>query len=333
MQQKLYNICVVGSGSGGHFYPSLMVSNELARTNKVFYVVSKNKIDHKQIKDLNFKYLVLDSLGLKNNYFSFFYYLIKNIFLIKKYLLENKINLVIGFGGSLSFCLVIAARLIGIKSIVHEQNAIIGRANKMLLNKTKLLSSYKLKDIDESLYKIVGSPLVNKKTNQALDHYDIIFVNGSLGSATMNEIIESYLKEYNDKYKILFISGNDNYCFANNNIIVKKYVDNLGSFLDSAKLVFTRGGASILAELSMTTSKVIIIPSPYVVNYHQYYNAVEFKKEYGAVIIKEEDFNKNVINEYVNKCMNSNFNLRKTVEFDNKLNNFIKEVNYELKKN
>lgn len=332
MQQKLYNICVVGSGSGGHFYPSLMVSNELARTNKVFYVVSKNKIDHKQIKDLNFKYLVLDSLGLKNNYFSFFYYLIKNIFLIKKYLLENKINLVIGFGGNLSFCLVIAARLIGIKSIVHEQNAIIGRANKMLLNKTKLLSSYKLKDIDESLYKIVGSPLVNKKTNQALEHYDIIFVNGSLGSATMNKIIESYLKEYNDKYKILFISANDNYCFVNNNIIVKKYVDNLGSFLDSAKLVFTRGGASILAELSMTTSKVIIIPSPYVVNYHQYYNAVEFKKEYGAEIIKEEDFNKNVINEYVNKCMNSNFNLRKTVEFDNKLNNFIKEVNYELKK-
>ena len=116
------------------------------------------------------------------------------------------------------------------------------------------------------------------------------------------------------------------------NIVVKSFVNNVKDYFYNASLVFTRGGATTLAELSCCKCKVCIIPSPYVVNDHQTKNALKFKEEYGAIILKEYELKPEYIEQIFNKSLNVflNYNSRLKIENSNYLDLFIKEIENEI---
>jgi len=330
MHSKINNkkIAIVGNGSGGHFYPSKKVADELEKNGaKIYYVVAKNRLDENEIKKSNFKFISLEYLGLKNNYLKFIKNQIKNYKIIRKFLKQNSIDFVIGFGGGLSFSLALAAISLKIKTFIHEQNAILGRANKILARKVKLLTAYKMDN-----YCFVGNPLVTKTKNKEVEYYDVIIVCGSQGSTSINELFIKYFEDNPVDYKVLFIVGKNDVKLQNKNITVKKYVEDLFYYFKKARLVITRGGASTLAELSMTNCKLCIIPSPYVINNHQYFNALEFQKDYGAEIIMEKELSTQKISEIIDKNMNDflKYNERIKVEKNNFLDLFIQEIENEI---
>ena len=323
------NILIIGNGSGGHFYPSIVVANELKNENEIFYIVAKDRLDEKIISKSEFNYLSLPYVGLNNNKISFFYNQIKNIFCICKYIKENNIDLVIGFGGGLSFSSLIAAKFCGCKCICHEQNAIFGRANNILKNIINVYVSHKC--LENKSTKFVGNPVVRNYKYKNVDIYDIIIVFGSQGSSTLNKIFYEYFQKHRLNYKILFVCKDYNQT-EDKFLTIKSYVENLLDYFNHSKLVFTRGGATTLAELSKTKSKVCIIPSPYVINDHQMKNALEFKKVYGANIIEENDLSFEIIDNEINKNLNNfiHYNERLKIEQEDYLKMFIKEIKNEL---
>lgn len=323
------NIVIIGNGSGGHFYPSYIVANELKKDFNVYYVVAKNRLDEKMIQKSDFKHLSLPYVGLKNNKIMFLKNQIINIRKIYNFLKDNNINLVIGFGGGLSFSSLIAGKIYGCKLICHEQNAVLGRANNLIKNIVTMYVSHK--SLATKTLKFVGNPIVRDYSYKKVDIYDVIIVFGSQGSSTLNKVFSEFLKEYKGKYRILFICK-DLLEFKNKSIKVLPFVENLIDYFYYAKLVFTRGGATTLAELSKTNAKTCIIPSPYVVNNHQLLNALEYQKEYGANIIEEKDLNIETIEKEINNSLNNflNYNERLKIEKNNYLNSFIKEIKNEL---
>lgn len=313
------NILLCGSGSGGHFYPSLQLAYSLDKLNaNIYYIVAENKLDSFKIKETSFKYLTLKSVGLKSNFFSFFKAQFMNIKQCFKYIKDKNIDIVIGFGGSLSFSMCIAALLSKTKFIVHEQNVIIGRANKLISYLKPIYSSFPL-NIKKDRYKVVGSPLVNNNKLENVKCYDVIFVMGSLGSSSVDKIIEEYLKKFNPKWKILIVSKN--IVFKSENVDVFSYLDGIENYFHNANLIITRGGASTLSQLSKTKSKVIIIPSPNVVNNHQYHNAIYFKDNYGCEIVLEKDLTSINLSKLIEDNLNmfKSFNERKQIEKNNQL--------------
>ena len=326
--KKNNKILVIGNGSGGHFFPSFVVSNELSKLGyEIYYVVSKNRIDENLISKTNFNHIALEYLGLKNNYIEFLFNQQKNIKTILEYIKKYNISIILGFGGGLSFSAAIAGLINKCKVFIHEQNAVLGRANKLLYRQVKMYSSYYLNDS----IKVIGNPVLCNYVPNKVEYFDIVIVFGSQGSKTLNTKIINYLKKYNLNYRILFVCK-DEIEIKNKNIVVKGFVNNLKDYFYNARLVFTRGGATTLAELSCCDCKVCIIPSPYVTNDHQTKNALAFKNKYGACVIKEKYLNENQINTVIRKSLDDfkGFNKRINVETHNYLDLFIKELLNEI---
>ncbi len=105
---------------------------------------------------------------------------------------------------------------------------------------------------------------------------------GSLGSSSVNELMKSALKDVNDDLQFLYVCGKDNSQDLNlfesqKNIHVVPYVDTLRIYGHVDGMV-CRAGATTLAEVTALGIPSIVIPSPYVANNHQFYNASMFAK-------------------------------------------------------
>ena len=140
-------IIIAAGGTGGHIFPALSIINQIKVKNfiiitdergenyfnsffsnkKINYKIFVHKVSSPSSKILNIKLKSLYQLLIS---------LLKTIFLI----MSNKPQVVVGFGGYPSVAPIIAAKLFKIPSVVHEQNAIIGRANKFLSNISDLLA-------------------------------------------------------------------------------------------------------------------------------------------------------------------------------------------------
>jgi UDP-N-acetylglucosamine--N-acetylmuramyl-(pentapeptide) pyrophosphoryl-undecaprenol N-acetylglucosamine transferase len=128
----------------------------------------------------------------------------------------------------------------------------------------------------------------------------------SLGSESVNEKLLDFLRTYErEDAEILFITGKKSYTDLNNNLIVPKstkivpFFENLPSLMKSADLIISRAGASTIAEIMATKIPSILIPSPYVANNHQYYNALDLVDKKVSILIEEKDLNKDSLIEAI----------------------------------
>ena len=129
-------VIIVTGGTGGHVFPAVAVANELiSRGIKPIFLSDKR--GEKYInKDLNIDIIVLpvrnfNSSDILINIKSFYYLcisVIKSCFII----LTLRPTLVLGFGGFVSLPSLVVAYLLRIPTVIHEQNIILGRANKFL---------------------------------------------------------------------------------------------------------------------------------------------------------------------------------------------------------
>ena len=126
----------------------------------------------------------------------------------------------------------------------------------------------------------------------------IIIVMGSLGSTSVNEKILDFLRTFErEDTEMLFITGKKSFNDLNNNLIVPKstkivpFFDNLPTIMKSSDLIISRAGASTIAEIMATKTPSILIPSPYVANNHQYYNALDLVNKKISIMLEEKDLN------------------------------------------
>lgn len=301
------NILVVSGGSGGHIYPSISLINEL-KNHHVIYLGTNSKLENKIIPNLNIKYYLLNNIGLKKgiiNKFKFIYYLLKNFFVSYKIIKKENINKIITFGGYSSSSVFLANRFFKKEIYIHEQNAILGRNNKIMLKYAdKVFISFKetlnIKDKYKNKVIYTGNPRFFKN-NFYKKGFKILIMTGSLGSKTVTEKLMSLLDKYDD---INLISGiNNNY---NHNKIIN-YIENMEDYLKNVSLIITRAGATSLNEISSLGIPSIIIPSPYVINNHQELNAIYYLKEKRGYLIKEEDLDINKIIEIINSLKSNKF--------------------------
>ena len=325
------NFILTAGGTGGHIYPALAVLDEIKKNknNKYLYIGTKNRMENELIPNMGIDYVGIEIYGFsKTNILRD----IKNIsYIIKSYkkclktIDEFKPDAVIAFGGYVTLPVCLAAKKRGIKIFLHEQNMLPGKTNIFLSSKVdtvftsfeKSKSKLKCKNIIYS-----GNPVGQRAYEcKKYDKTDlgftknkklIIIVMGSLGSTSVNEKLLDFLRTYErEDCEILFITGKKNYNDLNNNLIVPKstkilpFFDNLPSLMKSADLIISRAGASTIAEIIATKTPSILIPSPYVANNHQYYNAVDLVNKKISLLIEEKNLNKktliNVIDEIFNE--------------------------------
>ena len=309
-------ICFVTGGTGGHIYPALALADkmrELDSTTDILFIGNDNRMEADLIPQKGYAFKALHTQGLVGNVFS----KVKAVLQMfsakskaKEYLIEFQPDIVIGFGGYVSAPVIMAAQSLGIHTVIHEQNSIVGKSNKVVMKKCDaIVTCYKKceevfpKDkiymlgnpratiakeakFDEEYFESLGLD-VKKKT--------ILIMMGSLGSSSVNELMKSALKGFKSNLQFLYVCGKDNSqdlnLFENEkNIHVVPYVDTLRIYGHVDGIV-CRAGATTLAEITALGIPSILVPSPYVANNHQFYNASMLLKEQACRIIEEKDLN------------------------------------------
>ena len=302
------NILMSGSGSGGHIYPCISLYKELVKKYNVYVLIFKN-IDKKIYDENNIKYFYFDDCES----------IYKKCSFINKLLCENRIDKVITFGGKNSLFINVIAKKNNIDSFIFEQNIILGKANKInyLLCK-KLFTNFKIglkKEIN------VGNPnAFNLKMNNNSklfknNNITILITLGSLGSSSVNKVIENFIK-MNNEYNVIYVSGNNVKTKVKDDCRTKvyKYYNNLPSLMAKCDLIISRAGASTLSEIIALNIPSIIIPSPYVANNHQEKNAKYLKEKECIELIFEKDLNENVLLSKIRNLVQNadNYNRLKT---------------------
>lgn len=319
------NFILTAGGTGGHIYPALSVLDEIKKDkkNKYLYIGTKNRMENDLIPSMGIPYEGIEIYGLsKTNMIRN----AKNIKCIRKsykrcldIMDEFKPDAVIAFGGYVTLPVCLAARKKGVKVFLHEQNMLPGKTNIYLSKKANaVFVSFKDGTRKLKCKKVIytGNPvsqraIESKKFNKtelgfSKDKKLIIIVMGSLGSTSVNEKLLDFLRTYErEDTEILFITGKSSYTDLSNNLIVPKgtkivpFFENLPSLMKSADLIISRAGASTIAEIMATRTPSILIPSPYVANNHQYYNALDLVNKKISYLIEEKDLNKDSLIEAI----------------------------------
>ncbi|MCM8791611.1 MAG: undecaprenyldiphospho-muramoylpentapeptide beta-N-acetylglucosaminyltransferase [Candidatus Omnitrophica bacterium] len=314
-------VLIACGGTGGHIFPALRLAEELQLRNKfidIILVVGSSTLE-KRIIPKEYKIIRLDASPIKLVSFSEFIISIFKLFktLIKSLiiLLRFRPNIIVGFGGYASFFLVLFGWFLKIKTIIHEENVLMGRANRIL---ALFVNSISLGFIQTreifSLYKdkmvITGNPLrkdlkiIDRK--EALGYFDfpsdcftILVMGGSQGSYRINMEFLKAIHLLKDKFifQIIHLSGERDYEFLKkqyNNMNIKvvlfKFLDKIHYALSIADLAVCRAGAMTISELIFFGLPAIIIPYPYAYQ-HQSYNAKILESNGCALLIEEEELN------------------------------------------
>ena len=309
-------ILIATGGTGGHIYPALALADAAKKRYKdceILFVGNRNRMEATEIPARGYDFIGLDASGLVGGIVG----KVKAITLMgisyvkaRKIVKDFKPDIAIGFGGYVSAPVIMAAHSYNAKVMIHEQNSIVGKANKLCMKFADAIVACYESIIDEcgsDKTRLLGNPrasVVNEKPfNQ--EYYDslgidpskplLLVVMGSLGSTTVNEAMIQALPEIDKNNQILFVCGRGNYETVSKqmnqeNIKVVEYVDQL-AILEKVDCIICRAGATTAAEITAFGIPSVLIPSPYVANNHQFYNAQVLVDKKCAFMIEEKDLN------------------------------------------
>lgn len=331
-------------GTGGHINPALAVAGEIRKRYpdaEILFLGTKEKMESKLVPAAGFNFRNIEISGfqrkitVKNIIAN-----IKTLFKILKAseqsreILEDfSPDVVIGFGGYVSGPVVREAAKLGIKTVIHEQNAFPGVANKALARKADrvLLTVPEAEQYFECKNPpiVTGLPIREKilkadrdfaRAKLNIGNETVIFSSGgSLGARTINEVMTDIMISYKDADNIRFIHSYGQFGsyvpkeLAKNGIKagnpkfdVREYIYDMADCLAAADIVVSRAGASSLSEIQAVGRASVLIPSPNVAENHQYYNAMALVNNNAAYVVEEKELNENpsAVKDLVGKMLN-----------------------------
>jgi len=336
-------IVMVAGGSGGHIYPALTLAKALKdKGHDITFIGSNDRMEKDVIPNEGFKYIALNVYTTRGGLIQKIKSILSIAFAYFKSLdLLKDFDMAIGFGNYISIPVMLAAIKLKKKTIIHEQNSYVGRANRLLDKRVDLIiGSYeenKLQFKNENI-KILGNPQASKaldiKKNPnvikelGLDpkKKTVVIFMGSLGSESVEKVLIKMFKNMNDSYQVVYATGSSHY---QNVISQVKETKSLKIFekingvevMNNADLLVSRAGATTLCEISALGMPSILIPSPYVPNNHQYKNAMSLVNKGAACIVEEKDLNEFILKKKIDELMNDSKKLKELSINARKLNN------------
>ena len=325
-------VMLTAGGTGGHLFPAFALSEELLRRGYVVDLMTDMRGDRYGADFPARKILKVPAATFTSkspiSIIKTVYQLISGT--IKAYLFLGKVNpdAIVGFGGYPTFPPLVAAYLRGIPSAIHEQNAVMGRANRSMIPFVKALATsfentkhIKVKNFHK--VHLTGNPVRQKVAdwqNQDFDTPDVdgdfhlLVFGGSQGarflSDTVPEAIEKLPESYRKRLKIVQQCREEDiervqktYKSAGVEFEVKTFFDNLPELMAFSHLVIGRSGASSVAELALLGRPSILVPLPHAIDNDQLLNAQILMDTGGAQCIEQKDLSVDRLKNELEKYM------------------------------
>ena len=246
-------------------------------------------------------------IGLVKAPFLIIYALLQAMSLIR----QIKPDVVLGFGGFASGPGGLAAKLLSIPLVIHEQNAVAGTTNRLLAKvANKVLAAFPDAFNTGGIAQVVGNPVREqiKNISAVQDRYaeraqqklplQLLVVGGSLGAKAINELIPPALAELpiGSRPIVWHQSGKGHaeattalYMQHQVNAKVTEFIDDMAAAYTWADLVICRAGALTVSELMIAGVASILIPLPSAIDDHQTFNAKNLSDTGAGIALVQKD--------------------------------------------
>jgi UDP-N-acetylglucosamine--N-acetylmuramyl-(pentapeptide) pyrophosphoryl-undecaprenol N-acetylglucosamine transferase len=318
-------IIIAAGGTGGHIFPGVAIAEELANKDyKIVWLGTKAGLEATLIPKYNIDLYFIKISGFRGKGWFLKLLALFNIViaLFQSLIILFKVNpcLVLGMGGFVTGPVGIAAWLLRKKLIIHEQNAIAGTTNRILLNfANHVLESFphsfkfnnnNLKSNNRFNDKLIltGNPvrknLLDVRLKKKINHckkekFQILVLGGSRGARFLNQIVpealgdidnikiihQTGIKEFDSTYN-LYVKKN-----IHNNHEIKPFIDDMAQAYSQVDLLICRSGGSTIFEIMAVGLASILIPLPWSIDDHQKKNALYLEEKNAAIVINQKDLN------------------------------------------
>lgn len=330
-------ILIVGGGTGGHFYPLLAVAevlNEQPQKPDLYYM-GPEPYNQQMLQARNIKYIYCPAGKLRlypsiQNFFDIF----RNIFglfvaLWKLYWLYP--DVIFSKGGYTSVPVLLAARFYRIPVVIHDSDAVPGRASLLAKNFARYIAiSYleaaKFFPVEKTA--LIGIPIRREVTSEITDPFSVLGITndlpliyvtgGSSGAERLNNFILQCLDELLPKYRVFHQVGSGQKekwvmtaqaLISNpalqNRYFVAEHLDGLtvNALLTAAQVVISRAGSTTIFEIALHGKPSIIIPIPETISRDQRSNAYAYAKTGAATVMEEQNLTETLLTTEINSII------------------------------
>lgn len=314
-KQKKPLAVVTTGGSGGHIFPAEVISEALIKKGfDVVFITDKRGKAFQGLKGVKVYNLMAEHvmgrsfLGKIAGAFKLYCGAVQALFLLKKL----KPSVVVGVGGYASMPAVLAAHLWHIPVVLHEQNAVLGRANRVLAHNTRIIAvSFEptLRVPNDIRTVLVGMPAraeVLARANAPYpltdDGFHLLIFGGSQGasffSKRLPEAFKLLPKEVAAKMRVTAQVRAEDMEKAQElyaqipfkSVTLKSFFDNMPELIERSHLIIGRAGASTITEAAIIGRPAILVPLPTSADNHQMENAKRFSDAGAGWLMSEGNY-------------------------------------------
>lgn len=323
------NILLCAGGTGGHLFPAEAVAHEMKKRGYTIHLAADERVERfasnfpaeaiHQIKSATVSSKnPLNILRAVKTLWSG--YRESRILLAK---IQPKV--VAGFGGYPTVPPLLAATRLGIPTLVHDANAVLGRANRVLGRKVNKVAigfgeTQNLGDIPVT---VTGNPVrpailkaaIRKYPQRTKDaKFNLLVFGGSQGAAFFSEILPKACELLNDEERALLKVVQQartedqerlvaDYKALNIDATVETFFSDMALQMEMAHLIISRSGASTVSELAVIGRPAIFIPYPHALDHDQASNAAAFSSAGGAIIYQQSDISPKLLAQELSRAI------------------------------
>ncbi len=353
--------CVVLAcgGTGGHIFPAFSVAEELKRWDpslRLVYVCGNKDIENAIFRIITMeKVFSIDSAPFRGSRSlfnpSFLIKLFRGFIQSYRILRAERPAIVVGFGGHFSFPVLVVARLLGIRTMIHEQNVMPGFANKILVSWVSAVA-LSFEETRSYLSKhprmlCTGNPIrasIEKDCrNEGLEFFGfssqkktVLVLGGSQGAESINTVFLEALKLLPETLRlslqVIHLTGKMSTALAEDRCAREGVTARAFSFFERMDLAYGvadvaigRAGATFLAEAKAKRLPAILVPYPFAGG-HQLLNARAFLAGGFSKIIEQSELTAEILAETLTEFLERTIEKQPIQENSRmKLTGFIKE--------
>ena len=293
---------LMAGGTGGHLFPAMALAQELRRRGHAVELMTDHRVDgYGADFPADAVHVVPSATPSLRNPIKFVaggVTILRGIVVAWRLLAKAKSDCVVGFGGYPTFPPFLAANLLGIPGILHEQNAVMGRANRALarfadmlalsFGNTKFAEGRSLEQV------LTGNPVRDRVRAATSEPYPqvtpsgplrIVVFGGSQGAKAISDIVPAAIaglaEPLQRRLRVVQQCRADDldrvaevYRQAKINVELATFFTDLPERMAQAHLVIGRSGASTIAELTVLGRPAILVPLPGALDADQKHNAM-----------------------------------------------------------
>ncbi len=307
---------LAAGGTAGHINPAVAIAKKIVSGGgEVLFIGNENGMEFELVPKEGFKIEGIRVSGFKRSLspknIKTAWQAVRGIAKTRKIIKDFAPDIVIGCGGYVSGPAVYSAAMMKIPTLIHEQNAFPGLTTKILSKVAdKICISFEdsIKYIDKKEKIVIsGNPLRENiletsyeeaRAKLGLTKPAVLVFGGSLGAKKINDTMLKTVTDIGGDIEIIWGTGKRYYdeikeqlkdAKLPDNIKIMPYIYNMDEVMSGVDVVVSRAGAITLGEICAKGKGAVLIPSPYVTNNHQEYNARALEKNGAAIIIGENE--------------------------------------------